>query len=109
MYILTLFFINKILFSLFKGVKDPIQKKQIHARAAEYMDRAERIKSLIEEKKKLGKYREILKIEEGSKGHGYNNVFGRFLDNTVTHIHVDDPYVIDNYQVSNFNIPSCIV
>lgn len=64
------------------------------------MDRAERIKTLIDEKKSHGKYREQMKIENGSSGHGYRSVFGRFLDASVTQIRIEDPYVRTFHQVN---------
>lgn len=63
------------------------------------MRRAEGIKKLIHEKKSLGQYREQMRIEAGSIGHGYASLFGRFLDDRVTHIHVEDPYIRAYHQV----------
>lgn len=80
-------------------MKDPTRKKHFQTRTAEYMDRAERIKALIEEKKSKGKYREHMKIENGAIGHGYNSVFGRFLDPIVTEIRVEEPYIRAGHQV----------
>lgn len=80
-------------------MKDPARKKHFHTRASEYMDRAERIKGLIEDGKSTGKYREHLKIEAGSVGYGYNTVFGRFLDGCVTQIHIEEPYIRAFHQV----------
>ena len=64
------------------------------------MKRAEKIKVLITERKAAGKYREQMKIEAGSTGHGYATLFGRFLDASVTHIHIEDPYIRAFHQVS---------
>lgn len=63
------------------------------------MKRAEYIKKLINERKKLGKYREQMKIEAGSIGHGYESLFGRFLDASVIHVHIEDPYIRAYHQV----------
>ena len=76
------------------------RNKHYQARAAQYMDRAEKIKTLINERKASGKYREQRKIEAGSMGHGYNSIFGRFLDASITEIHVEEPYVRAIHQVS---------
>lgn len=83
----------------FIELKDPEKKKCFRDKAAQYMDRAERIKNLIAERKSTGKYREHMKIESGSVGHGYDSVFGRFLDITVTQIQVEDPYIRTVHQV----------
>lgn len=80
--------------------KDQGKKKHFQERANQYMDRAERIKCLIEDRKSHGKYREQMKIENGSTGHGYGSVFGRFFDNSITQIRIEDPYVRTFHQVS---------
>lgn len=88
-----------ILVDSIKGIKDIEKKKYLHTKAEEYFDRAEKIKALIDERKATGKYREQTKIEAGSSGHGYEGLFGRFLDDTVTHIHIEDPYIRAHHQV----------
>ncbi|XP_058806968.1 MIT domain-containing protein 1-like [Phymastichus coffea] len=92
----------QVLIESIKEMKDPTRKKHFQTRTAEYMDRAERIKSLIEEKKSKGKYREHMKIENGAIGYGYHSVFGRFLDCTVTEIRVEEPYIRAAHQCQNF-------
>lgn len=57
------------------------------------------MKALVEKGKAAGTYRELTKIESGSIGHGYNTVFGRFLDTKVTYIHIEDPYIRAFHQV----------
>lgn len=68
-------------------------------KAREYLDRAEKVKKLIGERKSNGTYRELTKIENGSTGYGYASVFGRFLDGTVTYIDIEDPYIRAFHQV----------
>jgi len=65
----------------------------------EYMDRAEKLKSHIEELKNDGKYKEQIKIEENSIMHSYNSVFSRFLDSNVRNVEVDDSYIRSPHQV----------
>lgn len=65
----------------------------------EYLERAEKVKKLIETKKADGTYREVVRIEDGSTGHSYASVFGRFLDNSVTYVNVEDPYIRSFHQV----------
>lgn len=57
------------------------------------------MKKLITARKSAGIYRELTKIENGSTGHGYASVFGRFLDGTVTYINIEDPYIRAFHQV----------
>lgn len=91
----------EILVNSIKETTDQTKKKHFKERAEQYMDRAERIKCLIEDKKSRGKYREQIKIENGSSGYGYGSVFGRFLDAGVTQIHIEDPYVRTFHQCQN--------
>ncbi|XP_046747857.1 MIT domain-containing protein 1-like [Diprion similis] len=91
----------QILMDLIKETKDATKKKHFKGKAAEYMDRAETIKELIKEQKSAGRYREQTKIEAGSTGHGYATVFGRFLDASVTYIHIEDPYIRSFHQCQN--------
>uniref|UniRef100_A0A224Z4H6 Microtubule interacting and transport (MIT) domain containing protein n=1 Tax=Rhipicephalus zambeziensis TaxID=60191 RepID=A0A224Z4H6_9ACAR len=41
-------------------------------------------------------------IESGSVGHSYDQTFGHLLDDMVTSVEVDDPYVRSAHQVQNF-------
>lgn len=59
------------------------------------------MKKLISTRKTAGTYRELTKIENGSTGHGYASVFGRFFDGAVTHIAIEDPYIRAFHQVRN--------
>jgi len=44
------------------------------------------------------KYHEQIRIEEGSCGHNYEEIFGRFLDASVTEVHVEDSYIRNIHQ-----------
>lgn len=85
-------------------MKDPERKKYFQSKAAQYMDRAERVKALIDEKKSLGEYKERTEIQVNATGYGYTTIFGRFLDSTVTQIRIEDPYIRLFYQVTLANI-----
>lgn len=91
----------QILLDSMKETKDPIRQKHFATRASQYLDRAEKIKDLIEKQKASGIYRELIKIETGSTGYGYGTVFGRFLDATVTYIRIEDPYIRMFHQCQN--------
>lgn len=66
------------------------------------MSRAESIKTKISQMKDEGKYSEQVTIENNSTGHGYHNLFGRFFDETVTSVLVEDPYIRSFHQCQNF-------
>jgi hypothetical protein len=57
------------------------------------------VKTIIDTRKSAGIYRELTKIEDGSRGHSYASVFGRFLDGNVTYIDIEDPYIRAFHQV----------
>jgi hypothetical protein len=83
----------------FIGVADSQKKKYLRTKVEAYMGRAEKVKQLIEEQKAMGKYHEQIVIENDSTGHSYKNLFGRFLDEEVTSVDVEDPYVRSFHQV----------
>ncbi|KAK9305368.1 hypothetical protein QLX08_003615 [Tetragonisca angustula] len=91
----------QILLDSMKETKDQAKQKHFATRASQYLDRAEKIKNLVEKQKACGTYRELIKIETGSTGHGYSTIFGRFLDATVTYIHIEDPYIRAFHQCQN--------
>lgn len=68
----------------------------------EYMKRAEHIKSLVAEQKESGIFHEQIHIDSDSTGHSYNTIFGRFLDNDISWVKVEDPYIRSFHQVNIF-------
>lgn len=74
-------------------------KNKLRARITEYMGRAEKIKQHVETEKDQSSYHEQIIIENDSTGHSYKSIFGRFLDNTVAVIEIDEPYVRAFHQV----------
>ena len=66
------------------------------------MGRAEQLKKHIEEQKDLGVYHEQISIEDNSKGHSYETIVGRFLDEDVTYVKIEDPYIRNHNQCQNF-------
>ncbi|XP_069679206.1 MIT domain-containing protein 1-like [Periplaneta americana] len=92
----------ELLLNVMKGVADPEKKKHLRSKVEAYMARAEKLKVLIEEQKALGKYHEEIIIENDSTGHSYRSLFGRFLDEDVTTIEVEDPYIRSFHQCQNF-------
>lgn len=66
------------------------------------MNRAEAIKKLVLNEKEAGKFHEQVHIENNSTGHSYKALFGRFLDNEVQYVLVEDPYIRSFHQVCLF-------
>lgn len=81
----------------------PAEKKDgIRAKVKEYMARAELIKQKVKEDKEAEKYHEQIHIEHNSTGHSYERLLGRFLDEQLTEVVVEDPYVRTTHQMYNF-------
>ncbi|KAF5307305.1 hypothetical protein FQR65_LT07021 [Abscondita terminalis] len=84
-------------------LKEQQGDKRIYLRGKfeEYMKRAEQIKALIEKLKKEGNFHEQIHVQNDSTGHSYTSVFGRFLDEDVTKITIEDPYIRIYHQCQN--------
>lgn len=54
---------------------------------------------------KAGKYHEQIRIENNSTGHSYEKLFGRFLDESLTGVVVEDPYIRSAHQVQTTPSP----
>ncbi|XP_035228135.1 MIT domain-containing protein 1-like [Stegodyphus dumicola] len=65
----------------------------------EYIERAEKIKKIIDERKH---YHEQILIPNDATGYSYEKVFKKYLDKSVTEVHVEDPYVRTTHQIYNF-------
>lgn len=63
------------------------------------MNRAETIKKMILQQKETGQFHEQVHIENNSTGHSYKTLFGRFLDEDVQFVVVEDPYIRSFHQV----------
>nr|XP_006001431.1 PREDICTED: MIT domain-containing protein 1 [Latimeria chalumnae] len=66
------------------------------------MDRAEQLKGYLKQEKEAGKYHEEIKIEENATGFSYEKLFKPYLNETVTEVWVEDPYIRQVHQLYNF-------
>lgn len=85
-----------------RTIVDDTKRRKLRQKISEYMDRAEVIKAIVEQIKADGTYHEQIHIANNSTGHGYERLFGRFLDDTVSELEVEDPYVRSVHQIYNF-------
>lgn len=92
----------QVLINLAKSNPDAQYKKQLHDKIEQYISRAEKLKSYVEQEKSTGSYHEQIFVENNSTGNGYHTVFNRFLDNNVKWAVVEDPYIRTFYQCQNF-------
>ncbi|CAK8683623.1 MIT domain-containing protein 1-like [Clavelina lepadiformis] len=91
-----------LLLDVLKGCKDASKRKHFREKVEEYMTRAEQVKDAVQKLKESGKYHEQMKIEENSTGFGYSKVFGPYVDEYITEVHVEDAYIRSFHQINNF-------
>ncbi|XP_066998806.1 MIT domain-containing protein 1 [Anabrus simplex] len=92
----------QLLVDSLKSITDVEKKKYVRSKIESYMCRGEALKKLIEEQKEAGKYHEQILIENNSTGHSYKSLLGRFLDDEITEVAVEDPYIRSLHQCQNF-------
>ncbi|XP_064637316.1 MIT domain-containing protein 1-like [Lineus longissimus] len=91
-----------LLLEVVKGTTEERKKQHLRTRMVEYMDRAEKLKLFIEKEKESGNYHEQLRIENDSAGNSFEKVFGRFVNEDLTYVEIEDPYVRNVHQIHNF-------
>ncbi|KAE9554796.1 hypothetical protein FO519_001993 [Halicephalobus sp. NKZ332] len=84
-----------------KTCKDPVRVKKINESISQYLRQAESLKAKSKEILS-SKIVEIKKIEEDSIGHSYENLFKHVLNEKVTVVEVEDPYIDKMHQKNNF-------
>ncbi|KAM3966038.1 MIT domain-containing protein 1 [Aphomia sociella] len=92
----------QILVDKIKNESDESVRSYLRKKVEEYMNRAETIKKLVLQQKEAGQFHEQVHIENNSTGHSYKTLFGRFLDEEVQYVVVEDPYVRSFHQCQNF-------
>jgi len=92
----------QLLLSAVQEIQDKNKKLRYREKATEYLDRCEKLSLQIKKEQEDGKYHEHIKIDANSKGHSYESLFGRFLEDTVNSVEIDDPYIRSHHQVVNF-------
>lgn len=63
------------------------------------MTRAEQIKANIKEQQSRGQIVDKIHIIANATGFGYESVFGKYLDDNVKEISLEEPYLREYYQV----------
>uniref|UniRef100_A0ABM0MBA7 MIT domain-containing protein 1-like n=1 Tax=Saccoglossus kowalevskii TaxID=10224 RepID=A0ABM0MBA7_SACKO len=82
--------------------QNEVKCKSMRERINDYMTRAEKLKQHIEDVKTAGQYHEQYHIAKGSTGHSYKTVFSKFIDEFLTEVQVEDPYIRNTHQIYNF-------
>ncbi|XP_067150671.1 MIT domain-containing protein 1 isoform X6 [Apteryx mantelli] len=89
-----------LLLQVVKATKDEVKKQHYRQKISEYMTRAEDIKKHIEKEKQDGKYHKQIKIDENATGFSYEKLFQEYLNEIVTEVWVEDPYIRHVHQGS---------
>jgi len=90
-----------LLIEAMKVIKDEARLAAFRAKAKQYMNRAEQLQQQIEADKKTGKFHEQIRIQNDAVGNSYEALFGRFLDDDVVKVTVEDPYIRAHHQILN--------
>ncbi|XP_073446637.1 MIT domain-containing protein 1 isoform X2 [Dendrobates tinctorius] len=88
----------ELLLQVLKGTKDEAKKTHYRQKLRSYMDRAEQIKHHVVKEKEEGKYHKQIKILENATGYSYENLFKPYVDETLTEVWVEDPYIRHMHQ-----------
>ncbi|XP_009441242.1 MIT domain-containing protein 1 isoform X2 [Pan troglodytes] len=87
-----------LLLQVLKGTKDNTKRCNLREKISKYMDRAENIKKYLDQEKEDGKYHKQIKIEENATGFSYESLFREYLNETVTEVWIEDPYIRHTHQ-----------
>ncbi|XP_007521915.1 MIT domain-containing protein 1 isoform X2 [Erinaceus europaeus] len=91
-----------LLLQVLRGTKDDTKRSNLRKRISHYMDRAENIKKYLDQEKEDGKYHKQIKIEDNATGFSYESLFQEYLNETVTEVWIEDPYIRHTHQLYNF-------
>ncbi|XP_001639933.2 MIT domain-containing protein 1 [Nematostella vectensis] len=91
-----------LLLQVVKSTTNEITKTRYKEQLNSYFERAENLKRTVKEQKEAGKYHEQIQIKDGSKGYSYSKIFGRYLDENVEEVTIEDPYIRGIHQIYNF-------
>lgn len=69
------------------------------------MTRAEQIKEKINEQRIRGEIVDKIHIIANGTGYGYETIFGKYLNDTVKEISLEEPYLREYYQVCMLSFP----
>ncbi|XP_032811499.1 MIT domain-containing protein 1 isoform X2 [Petromyzon marinus] len=91
----------QLLIDILKAIKEDAKKSHYRQKIEVYMERAEKIKQQVNIQKESGKYHEQLRIADNATGFSYVKLFGPYLDETVSEVWVEDPYIRHIHQLYN--------
>lgn len=90
-----------ILFNSVKQSTDDRFKVNARQRLTEYMSRAEQLKAFVQNQREVGKYHEKIEIKAGQRGCSYSRLFSKYIDEKLTCVTINDPYIRSHHQILN--------
>lgn len=78
---------------------NPVKRAYFIGKIEEYKARLELIREKINAHSTKGDVVDNIPIMEGSTGHSYRQLFGKYLDNEVKEVELDEAYLMENHQV----------
>lgn len=90
--------IRKLL-DICKTETDSIKKQHFHTKAKEYITRAELLQSKLKTIYSKGEVIDRILVANGSTGNSYKSLFGKYMDNGIKEILIEDTYIREHFQV----------
>ena len=90
-----------ILFNAVKQSLDDKFKANARQRLTEYMKRAEQLKEFVQNQKQVGRFHEKIEIKSGQRGCSYSRLFSKYIDEKLTKVTINDPYIRSHHQILN--------
>lgn len=87
---------------------NPEKKTYLQRKISEYMTRAETIKSHIKEQQSKGEIVDKIHIIANGTNYSYETIFGKYLNEGVKEISLEEPYLREYYQVFSFCLENMI-
>ena len=90
-----------MLMNLVMDEEDMTKKRLVYERIKEYIDRAEQIKDRLNRHMIRGELINNISIVDDSDGNSYKTLFGKYLNNEVREVLLEEPYLHEKYHFQN--------
>ncbi|XP_059613543.1 MIT domain-containing protein 1 [Phlebotomus argentipes] len=84
-----------------KNESNAAAKTHYETKVREYRDRAKILKEKYVRMSSKGEIKDKIHIVEDSMGHSYQSLFGKYLNDVVEEITVEEPYLREHFQLTN--------
>lgn len=81
--------------------RDPDKKRHFHMKLNQYMTQAEKIKESIRQRGTQGVIKDKIHIIDGARNFSYATIFGKYLDDDVREVAIEEPYLSQHFQMCN--------